>query len=302
MNKLSFMDKLRILFTVSKNSLWSLFVLGILIILGILFFKTDKKNEKRNKRIYIIVSSLIGVIILITYQSSIRHIIDYLMNHIFLSILFPNFAIYFLGIIITNIILWISLFHYKVSDKIKRINVVVYIILNYLFLLILNVIDIQKLDFLSEESLYQSEKATALIELSSFVFTLWILFLILYKIILIYLRKDYKEKVKKVVVKQPIKILPSNYQPTTTPEYIFGNPGKRITLIETNPNHLLEKYENSLTLEDYQLLLKLLKEAKNKKKSTKITLENSILEMKKKDKKREEEKYTELERLYRGIH
>ena len=302
MKKLSLLDKIRILITVSKESYWTFIILLLLIVVGIVFIKTNKRNTQRNKKIYIIFSSFIGIAVLMIYQSSIQHLLNYLMDNLFISILFPNFAVYFLGIVITNMILWISIFHFKTADMIKRINVIVYIVLNYLLVLIIKVTDIQKIDVFSTESLYHSEKATALIELSTLIFTLWILFLGIYKIILGYLRKDYKENVKKVVIKQPIKKLPENYQPTITPEYIFGNPGKRVTLINSNPNQLIQNYENHLTVEDYQLVLKILKEAKEKKKSTKIELgKEQILAMKRQEKMQEEEKYTELEMLYRGI-
>ncbi len=302
MKKLSLFDKIRILISVSKTSSWSFLVLLLLIIIGIIFFTTNKRTAQRNKKIYIILTGMIGIVVLIAYQSSINHLINYLMDNIWISIMFPNLAIYFLGIIITNIILWVSLFHFKTSNMIKKINIIVYIILSYFLVLLLKVIDVQKIDIFSQESLYYNEQSTALIELSSLLFIVWIIFLVLYKIILVYVRKDYKEKEQKVIIKQPVKILPKNYQPVETPKYLFGNPGKRITLIETNPKQLIQNYDNRLTLEEYQLLLKILKEEKEKKNKTKIMVEKEqIAAMKKQQRIREEEKYTELERLYRSI-
>ncbi len=302
MNRLSLLDKIKILIEVSKSSYWFFIVLFLLVGMGFILFKTNKQTAKKNKKIYILFSALIFIIVLITFQSSLNHLLDYLMNNIFISIFFPNFAIYFLGIIITNIILWISLFHFKTSEMIKKVNIIVYLVLNYLLVLTLSITDTKKIDIFSENSIYQSEKATALIQLSSLIFVIWIMFLILYKIILIYVRKDYKQKVKKVVVTKTVKKLPENYVPTVTPNYLVGTPGKRITLIETNPNRMIEEYERKLTIADYQLLLKILKEEKEKKNSNKnVFIEDSIKKMKQEEKMRETEKYTELEMLYRGI-
>ena len=127
--------------------------------------------------------------------------------------------------------------------------------------------------------------------------------MVIYKILFNYLKKESPSEVKKIVVTKPVKILPKNYQPTSSPDYMFGNPGKRITLVETNPYRLVEDYEKKLTLEDYQLLLKILKEAKAKKKvSVSYDLTSTqIQEMKKQEKLREREKYTELDMLYRSI-
>ena len=227
---------------------------------------------------------------------------NYLTDNLFISILFPNFAIYFLGIIITNILLWISLFHFKTPNGIRKINCIVYIIIHYLFVLILNITDTKKLDVFSESSLYHNEEATALMELSSLIFILWIIFLISYRIILLYLRKEYKPKVKKVVVQKTVKWLPENYEPVDMPDYLFGYPGKRVTVVQTNPNRVIADYSNHLTLEDYQLLLKILKEEKKKKNPVNIQLEKEqIMDMKKEDKRRENEKYTELDMLFRGM-
>ena len=88
-------------------------------------------------------------------------------------------------LIITNIIVWISIFSFKSSKLIKRLNIAIYVIMNYLLALILSVINTNKLDIFTQESIYGNKKVTALIELSSGVFLIWIIFLILYKLILI---------------------------------------------------------------------------------------------------------------------
>ena len=302
MNKMSLIDKLRILVEVSKSSIWFLVLIVLLIGYGFVLFKTRNNNKKRNRRIYMIFSIIVSAILLIVYRSSISHLFNYLIDNVFISLMFPNIAIYFLGIIITNVILWISLFYYQTSNTIKRINIIVYLILNYLLALIISTIDINKVDVFSESSLYHNNKVTALIELSTLIFVVWIIYLILYKIILVYVRKDYKEKIRKVVVRKEVKKLPINYSPTKTPDYIFGTPGKRITIVETDPNRFIQNYEQKLTLNDYRLLLKILKEEKAKKNMPSIDLNNEkIVEMKKQEKQREEEKYTELEMLFRGI-
>ena len=303
MNKLSFLEKFKILIEVSKSSYWFLIVIVLFIGFGLFLLKTKEETKKRNQRIYIIFSAIIGLFFLIYYQSSLSHLWDYLMNNLFIKILYPDLAIYFLGVILTNIILWSSLFYYKTSEGIKRINIIVYIILSYLLALTIKVTDIKNIDIYSEISVYENTKTLALVELSSIIFITWILFLIVYKIIMIYLKREYKQKVKKVVITKTIKRVPENYVPTVVPNYIFGNPGRRVSIIDPNPNHLIEDYEKKLTLEDYQLVLKILKEEKKRSliRSTNIPDKAKIVEMKKEAKQREDEKYTELEMLYRGI-
>ena len=324
MSKLSLLDKLSLFIDVAKDSLWSVLILLILIGLVYLFSKTDKKTMKINKIIYIGFSLLVLIILFIVYLPSIGKVFDNMMNNLFIVIYFPNLAVYFAAIIATSIILWVSLFSYKTSELIKRLNLVMYLIINYLFALVLYVINTKKLDIFSTESIYSNREATALIELTSIIFVVWVLFLIVYKLVLKYLRREYREPVKKVVVKKEVKKLPENYLNTEIPKKVYGNISKpkkeeknytytnapelvygNISMKNVKPyieieapsvvygtipkkysiNNKTKVYEDMLTLEDYKLLLKLLKEQKKKEVKEEVIQPN----------------FTELENLFRSI-
>ena len=324
MSKLSLLDKLSLFIDVAKDSLWSVLILLILIVLVYLFSKTDKKTMKRNKIIYIGFSLLVLIILLIIYLPSIGKVFDNMMNNLFIVIYFPSLAVYFAAIIVTSIILWVSLFSYKTSEIIKRLNLVIYLIINYLFALLLYVINNNKLDIFSTESIYTNKQATALIELTSIIFVVWVVFLMIYKLVLIYLRRDYREPVKKVVVKKEVKKLPKNYLNIEVPSMVYGNISKPIkeeknysytnapsmvygklsrskikpyieidapkVVYGTIPkkysiDNKTKVYEDMLTLEDYKLLLKLLKEQKKKEVKEELNQPN----------------FTELENLFRSI-
>ena len=328
MKRLSLLDKLKIFWDVSQSSYLFAVLLIVLIILAYIFLATNKKNAKKNKMIYIGVTITVLVFITFLYQSSIKQLLDYLIDNLFISILYPNFAIYFAMMIIMNIIVWISIFRFQTSEIIKRINIIIYIIMNYLLALIIKVVDTSKISILNKTSVFSNQKATALIELSSMIFIIWIIYLIIYKIILVYIRKDYKPKVKKVIVNK--KILPENFEPLETPRFIIGNMKKNLSknyesvltpnLVYGNINKkslvledeqtkkAKEEIENLLTLDDYRLLLKILRNEKEKeleelkmKKAQEELNKQRILEMKKQEELREQEKYTELEMLYRSM-
>ena len=292
MSKLSFIDKLGLFFEVAKDSYWSIIVLIILLVIGYIFSNTNRKTIKRNKYIYIGFSLCLLILLLVAYSSSIGQIFDNMINNLFIIIYFPNLAIYFAAIIATSIILWISIFNFKTTDIIKKLNLIIYIIINYLFALLLYTVKDNKLDIFSQESIYGNKQATALIELSSIIFVLWIIFLIVYKVILIYLRKDYKPKVKKVVVEKRIKKLPKNYKNIDIPNKVYTNKN----IVKKDKIYSIEEvkqYEDMLSLEDYKLLLKLLKE----KQKT-----NTKKNKKPKEKKEDiQPDLTELENLYRSI-
>ena len=223
MSKTTFLQKLGVLIETTTSSYLLLLGIGILLGLGVILFTSNRKTKKRNKIVYIVYTLILCTFLLLNHHQSLNKVFDYLIENLFLVFLFPNYAFYFLEIVITNIIVWLSLFRYKTSDAIKRVNIIVYLFMNYFLMLILSVIDSNKLDIFSVTSLYSNEKATALMELSSSLFIIWIIFLILYKGILIYIRKDYKEPVKKIQITKEIKKLPVYFKPTKIPNYVYGN-------------------------------------------------------------------------------
>ena len=318
MSKLSFIDKLRILLDISKSSSLYIFILALLIFVGIIFITTNKKNAKRNKMIYASISVFILVILVVAYHTSLSNMLKYMMDNFFIVVYFPNLAIYLAALIATNIILWISLFNYKTTKSIKTLNVSVYIIMNYLLALILNIVNKNNLDIFTQKSVYGNKNATALIELSSIIFIVWIIFLVIYKIILIYIRKDYQPKVKKILIKKKVKKLPENFAPLETPTYIYGRaPKMPVKVVEKEvrvpePVRLnVEKDENvqaldsMLTLDDYKTVLKMLKSQKDKMKQEEVIRQelqeeqNKYKELLDKQRNNEQKKYEELLSLYR---
>lgn len=202
--------------------------------------------------------------------------------------------------------MWISLFNYKTTPIIKKVNIVIYIIMNYLLCLILYTINTNKLDIFTQNSVYGNTNAAALIELSSIIFLVWIIFLIIYKCFLIYLRKDYKPKVKKVIVKRKVKKLPENFEPKEVPVYIYGKSPIKETLPYSTSNDEIRKYEQLFTIDDYKLLLRMLKEQKEKERQEaeklRIQKEREKMEQEKLQEQHSEiAKFTELEELYRSI-
>jgi predicted acyltransferase (DUF342 family) len=142
-----------------------------------------------------------------------------------------------------NIILWYSVFSFKSTNIIKNVNIIVYIIINYLLVVLLDIINKQKLDVFNQTSIYGNKSAQAVIELSSLIFIVWIIFLFLYKAIMVYLTRNNKLpkaiKKKKDYQEEPVMI-------KTMPMYA--------NTINTGAE--LEKYDNLFTLDDYKYLLK----------------------------------------------
>ena len=287
MARLSFIEKLSVLFNLTKSSTLYIIILLAIAALGLILVTGSKKSDKTTKIFYVTIYIILVMTLLYTYKDSLSNMLDYMMNNLFIIIYFPNLAIYLAAIITTNIICWVSIFNKKAQKIIKRINIAMYCIITYILVLILNIINENKLDVFSQTSVYGNKTAQALIELSSTIFIAWILFLIIYKII-----KPYfiKEKVPtKVIVKKVVQT-PANYKPIEAPYQVKAINNSIKVEKEKNPN--VSQYNDLLTIDDYKLLLNILKEQKEKEQQEKERQARID---------KEQSKYQELQELYRSV-
>ena len=240
MSRLSLLDKLKILSDVTSSS--GLFAVAILffVVLAFLFIATSRKAKKISKISCIIIYSAIIAVTIIFYREELFQLFDYMMNNFFIAFYFPNLAIYFAAIIATNIILCVSIFNKNITKWIRTINTIIFCIIHYLLILIINIMNENELNIFESTSIYQDQNAQALIELSSTIFIIWILFLIVYKIIRTYQKKH--EVVEEQVVEERPTILqkqaptpmvktetiikrklPDSIRKTEVPSIIYGN-------------------------------------------------------------------------------
>ncbi len=312
MSKMSFMDKLSVLLNVSLSSKLFIALFVLLAIIVIVLIKNNSDDEKKNKNIYITITIFISALVVFTFNTSLAKMFDYMMNNFFVIIYFPNIAIYLAAIIATNIILFTSVLSKKTSKVIKNINTIVYTLINYLLVLLLFTITKSDLDIFSQNSIYQNQSATALIELTSILFIVWVIFLILYKLILSYLRKD--ETIdedtarirKKILKEEQDKIFAQKYALEQEKEELrkakeeieikVREEVQTSVVKEETPKqmsreeYMMKQFDQMLTLNDYKILLNVLKEHRDKEKQEQER--QKILE-------NENIKYEELLSIYR---
>lgn len=275
----SFSEKLKVLVDVSSSSGICIASIFLLIFVGALFLTTNRKNAKSSKKLYLSIYALLIVIMLIRYYSSLTNMYEYMMNNFFIGFYFPNLAIYLAAIILTNIILWNTVFNFKEDKLLKYINTTVYCMIHYLLILVLNVITTNKLDVFDQSSVYKNTDAASLISLSSTIFIIWICFMIIYKIIRKTQKKNEKVRIPVRRIVRYKKKLPENYQPIELPETLLGNAGtlrSKAAYVESDllnfykqsqeekQKDLLKEYESMFTLEDYKKMIELLKLDKEK--------------------------------------
>lgn len=268
MTQTTILEKLKIVFDVSMSSKLFIAVIAFIILLAVVALKTNKKNVKRGKLIYGLTYSLILIAILVFYHESLGKMFDYMMNNFFIVLYFPNVAVYLAAIIITNIILLISVFNFKTAKLVRNINITVYGIIHYLLALVLNVISKNNLDIFSQTSVYGNKDAQAIIEFSSAIFIVWIIFLIFYKIIRKYQKKDVVPVKRKVIVKK-VRSLPEGIKEVDVPLFVKAQPKKQeavkvneepVIIAELVDEHKIEKENLEKQLAEANSKLKLAEE------------------------------------------
>lgn len=268
MTQTTILEKLKIVFDVSMSSKLFIAVIAFIILLAVVALKTNKKNVQRGKLVYGLTYAAILIAILIFYHESLGKMFDYMMNNFFIVLYFPNVAVYLAAIIITNIILLVSVFNFKTPKLVRNINIVVYGIIHYLLALVLNVISENKLDIFSQVSVYGNKDAQAIIEFSSAIFIIWIIFLIFYKIIRKYQKKDVVAVKRKVIVKK-VRALPEGIAEVEVPLFVKAQPKKHeevkvneepVIIAELVDEHKIEKEQLEKQLAEATSKLKIAEE------------------------------------------
>lgn len=274
MIQMSFSEKLKVLVDVSSSSGICIASIFLLIFMAALFLTTNRKNAKSSKKLYASIYILLLIVVFIVYHDSLSTMFDYMMNNFFIVFYFPNLAIYLAAIIATNIILLATIFNFREDKILKYLNTTIYCMIHYLLVLILNVVAKNKLDVFDQTSIYKNTDASAIISLTSTIFIVWIIFIIIYKLI----RKSQKKKQKvRIPVRRVIKYkkkLPENYEEIDAPSELVGSIGNikekgvyvEGNLLDFYKNEALEKeqelikeYDSMLTLADYKKVLEILK-------------------------------------------
>lgn len=322
MKSLSLIDKFGVLFHLTKSNIFYPIIIFIFVVISFLFVTTNKNNKKESKRAYGTIYAILIVVTLVKYSSFLPKMFDYMMNNLFIIFYFPNIAVYLGAIVATNIIMWISMFSTKTKSLIKIINSIFFSIIHYIFILILNIISTAKIDVFNQSVLYSNNDIHALIELTSNFFLIWIFFLSIYKIIITYLES---KKVERVFSEEMINVehvkeegeekhitihLPNSVSLIDAP-YIIKRDTNKTNIVYNIPfsKENTAIYEQMLTLDDYKLLISLLKEQRIKDVKQVLEKQNEkIIERNKeknivhnKEDKKLQNNLTELMALYKSV-
>ncbi|MBR3661617.1 MAG: hypothetical protein IKN63_06965 [Bacilli bacterium] len=179
----SLLEQLGILYkTFSSNSKFLVITIISIIIFILLLIFNFLKNKKILKRILLVVYLGITITLMIFYHNEILTFLDYLVNNIFILLFFPNVAVYTLVIIIVNILMIRTILNRNYEKILKIINLLFFIIFNIIFYLIIDNVLKNKIDIYNELNVYTNGNLMVLIQVSMYLFILWMIILLISKV------------------------------------------------------------------------------------------------------------------------
>lgn len=177
MTYLSFIEKFKILFELIFDFKFILVFMIVLILLTLLF--GIRKLSAKKYILFMIMSFIIVFIIsIINNYKVLSDTFDNFTTIFFGNIYFPSIYVYIGVLVISFISLLNSLLNKMMYKVYKVINTIMFVINNFLFVIVLNIIAKNKIDVFSINSLYTNTSLVAILELSMGLCILWILSLI----------------------------------------------------------------------------------------------------------------------------
>lgn len=286
MSPLSLITKLQTVFDLITSKNLYLMILALIVILTIIFITTNGSNRKQSKKTYILLYLAGFIFIAFQYGSSFMTLLDYAINEVFITYYFPNIVIYLLMLIITNVVLFKTIFSNKADFKLKVINSSAFAIIMYLFILAISQVNSLDLDVFNITELYSSNAVRSLLELSMFIFVFWMVVLGIY-----YLIRKYQYKHNLIQVES---FTNYNIIHDFAVKEAYKVPKKPLIIEEPKEEKKEEQTSLDLlgqnfTLDEYKFMIKILKEEKDK------TQEEQELKVV------EDNPLTELNKLYQSI-
>ena len=175
MNDFPLIEKINILMNLISSSPVFLVCSIIAIVFLVFLVFCIITNRKVNKWLFISITSLISIIILINYGTLIIKIVDKVIDMAFMALYFPNIVVYVSVLIISNVFFITSLFSKKIIKSHKISNIVNSLFLDFLLILVIDVLSKNNINIFDEINLYTNSTLLVLLQLSMGIFTSWFL-------------------------------------------------------------------------------------------------------------------------------
>ena len=179
MEDFSLIEKIKILMNLIASSPLFLFCTSIGVAILIFYIISIKNKKDTNKWIFISIWILLALILVIKYNVIILNLLDNLFDNFFKALYFPNLSIYIFILFVTNISLFYSIFNKKIGKSNKIINFINTLLTDLLLIFIVDIVQTNNINVYDELTIYSNSELLVLLELTSALFTSWILLTLL---------------------------------------------------------------------------------------------------------------------------
>ncbi len=186
---LSLLGKIRLVFQYIFSSFLSIetFILSLLLLVILLFNLKRPNYFVQVIAIGIYIGFLIGITI--PYYQYVQLCIDSFFKVIIQYIYFPSPIVYFFIIMFVTVCMLFSIFSKKITSVKKCINYLFFSLLYFFFMSFISVASCEGIDLSNFVILYQNSLILSIVQISNFIFGIWILFTLFYYLYLFYQKK-----------------------------------------------------------------------------------------------------------------
>lgn len=175
MNDFSLVEKLKILMNVILSSPLFLVLLIVIAISLIFFIIKIVTNKKINKWIFISIWLVFGLIIMINYNKLFINLIDNLFDSLFMALYFPDISIYLLLLLTSNFFFIYSFIDKKISKSYKIVNVINAFIIDLILIIVFDTVNKNNINIHDKLEIFSNSNLLVLLQLSTAIFTSWLL-------------------------------------------------------------------------------------------------------------------------------
>ena len=190
MIRTNILDKINVLINIVSKEQFMVLMLILYLFLALILLLCNKLTKKSAKRVLTYWYVFMLTTIAFEYKDKLSGLLDYLVNNIIYELVFPNYLVFIIIFVITNIYIVDSIINKKSTLVYKIINILMYTITTFISFVLFNLITKNNINIYNELDIYTNSDIASLIELVMIIFSIWTIINILYKII----HKVYMEK------------------------------------------------------------------------------------------------------------
>ena len=145
------------------------------MILTIIVFSVYSATKGKVSKIILTVSYgfILGFLI-VRYGKLILQIFDTFVDQVFMAIYFPNLITYICMVVITSILMIMTIINKKFKKFIRICNILSFTIIQFLFILTIDLISKSNIGLFEKTSLYSNQTLMILVQASMAIFACWV--------------------------------------------------------------------------------------------------------------------------------